>query len=377
MTAVTITGQASLLKPVSVPHFFMRATEGDVGSGALKTITDAFPVPAHVLSGGGTIGSRRAELSDEGIEACVRDWCYRNSNWTGTAAAGVPTNGRTIDIYNWMVANAAANSGKGPTMDCGSIAKVYIGFLAGYGITARQVYGRTASAVDNTAEYWSPAKAGWVHVLPHVNGHIEFDATGVRASLHDWTQIERLTGSRTGKVHPVYLGGSDGTNLKSGISAGGWAGYSKLNVWTRGNRQQFPSGGVDNTLAWTPFQPSVIGHQGNINGGVRLYEPIGTYSGDATTLAGTVKARHLNDVEFNINALHMAAEAQPSGMVKVQLENNLLDFSKYQVKPPGGAWTDMEPSGSYAFLPIAGDVWQFRGVGVLGNTTNTVTATVS
>lgn len=376
MAVTTITGDLQIVNPLAAEYRFAKyATIAADDRTALKAITDLWPIPAHVLNGTGTIGSRRAELSDDDLELCIRDWWYRNANWTGSNQVTAPVLGSTVlalTIYNWMLTNAGLNSGKGPTMTCATVSAGYVGSLAVYGIPARSVHGRTPAAnVDVTAEYWSPAKPGWVHVLPHVNGQITL--YNKPASLFEWAMAERqlltlnpalstvadfeTARAASGVFGSLYYGGSDGTNLKSAVDAHDWAGYGQFNSWDRGN-----------TINVDPAVTSW---------GYIYVEPRRTDQ-DGLIFA----ARHLNDIEPTPNALHLDVEERKAAdgtttLIVAYFEWHSVDVTGniVQFKPPGGAWTTVpEPARHYAWAPT-GSAWQFRVLGPAGNHSNVVTVT--
>jgi hypothetical protein len=370
MSILTVTGQLEPVKPLGARSWFMRQGEGDLA--ALKAISDAWAVPAWVLAGGGTIGSRRALLSDDMIEQACRDWIWRNINYTGTAAGGtVPTTGRALDIYNWLVTNAALNGGLGPTIDCGNTMNLYVGFLAAYGIPARVVWmhkGSTGS-VDMSAEYWSPGANGWVHTSPHINARDQWTVSGVGASMLDAVTVARQLGSRVGVVDQVNQGGSTGVGFKSGVGQDLTL-YNDWCRWGRGNRVQFATG--------APGDPAYTETGGNRFSMLSLLDPTaGANAGQVSAQDGsTTKARDLTDITFTPSALIARSRVTAQGLVEVALEATMLDTGiTYQVKAPAGSWLSL-PNPAHTFYPVLGDAWQYRAVGPLGNTTNTVTVTV-
>ena len=372
MTGLLITGQVEPVKPLAVRSWFMRNGEGDLA--ALKTIADAWPVPSWVKSGGGTIGSRRADLTDDEVEHCIRDWIYRAIYYTGTDVGGTPvTNNRALDIYNWLQTNAALNSGKGPQIGCGTVHDMWAGFCAAYGIPARKVWGCSAGGgADFFGEYWSPQAAGWVQVGAHVNYHCEWTGTGRLASWLDGVTAARQTGSRIGIVDQVNDGGSNGQAFQNPAATGDVRTFFVGVRWGRGNRRQFSGGATGD--------PNVT-DDGNLS--VNLIQFLDDLpsapSGQIALVSGTsVKARDITDVNYTPSALMARASITPQGLAQVTLDGTMLDkVSTYQVKAPGSSTWDALPDRGHTFYPIAGQAWRYRAVGPLGNTTQTVTVTVA
>lgn len=373
MTGLLVTGQLEPVKPLAVRSWFMRQGEGDLA--ALKTIGDAITVPSWVRAGGGTIGSQRANLTDDDIEKCIRDYIWRLINFTGTPQAGFPTTGRAADIHAYILANPSLNSGKGPTIDCGNTMYLHIGLLAAYGIAGRQTWAHKGStnAVDVQAEYWSPDAGGWVWVLPHSNQRFTWDATGKGASMLAAQTVARQQGALTGIITLTNEGGAaaTGAGFKSGISQdiGHYMDHCR---WGRGNRQQF-SGGQSSDPYYTDFG-------GNRSTYIRFLDPTASAnSGTVTTAqASSAKARDVSDVAFTPAALMARAKISPQGLGVVSLDAFMLDgVSTYQVKAPGSStWTSL-PNGAHTFYPVAGQAWRYQAVGPLGNTTQTVVVTVA
>lgn len=374
MTGILITGQLEPVKPLAVRSWFMRQGEGDLA--ALKTIADAFPVPSHALSGGGTIASRRAEMTDDQIELTIRDWIWRNIYYTGTDIGGTPvTNSRALDIYNWLQTNAALNGGKGPEIGCGSVHDMWIGFLAAYGIPARRSWQCHGSlGADFAGEYWSPAAAGWVHVGAHVNYHTEWVATGKGASLLDAVTVYRQLGNvaAAAVITQHNDGASTGKAFKNTAATGDVTTYNDGVRWGRGSRRQF-AGGVTG-------DPNVT-DDGNVSINLVRFLPDLPAMTGAQHLAAdgtSVAARDVSDVNFTPSALMARASVTSRGLVVVALDATMLDpVSKYQYQAPGSStWTDLLDRG-HSFYPVAGQAWKYRAVGPLGNTTNTVTVTAT
>ena len=368
MTSIVVTGQVEPVRPRAVRSYYMRSGEGDLA--ALKVITDAFPVPSWVKSGGGTIASRRADLGDDDIEKCIRDWIWRAVNFTGTDSGGTPpTTLRALDIYNWIQNNAALNSGKGPTISCGTVAALYCGFLAPYGIPSRRMWGHKGStaSVDFANEYWSPEAGGWVRVAAYCNARDIWAATGKGASFLDEVTVGRQEGDRHGIVDTIYEGGSTNAGYRSGVPNDLY-GFTDYALWGRGDRMQFTGG-----IAGDPR----TGRDGNQAPNLIEYlAPNGASvaSQVAAMRPFVVVARDLTDIVYTPTAMTARAQLR-AGLVVVQLDVTMFETpAKYQVKPPAGAWTDLRgPADSFYAKPGA---WQYRAVGQLGNTTQTVTITV-
>lgn len=369
MTGLLVTGQLEPVKPTAVRSWFMRQGEGDLA--ALKTIGDAITVPTWVKSGGGTISSRRAVLTDDDIEKCIRDYVWRLVNFTGTLQGGAPSTGRAVDLHAYILANPTLNSSKGPTMDCGNIMYLYIGLLAAYGIPGRQTWCHRGSGntSDVQAEYWSPEAGGWVRVMPHTNERDIWNTSGLGASMLDAVTVARQVG-RIGKITQTAEGGSGGVAYRSGVAQDLTA-YIDHCRWGRGNRLQFATG--------APGDPSYTDYGGNRSTYIRFLDPTGSAnSGTVTTAqASSVKARDVSDVAFTPSALMARARITPQGLGEVLLDAFMLDgVTTYQVKAPGGSWADL-PNAGHTFYPVAADVWHYRAVGPLGNTTQTVAVTVA
>ena len=369
-TTIALTGQLEPVRPLAVKSWFMRSGEGDLA--ALKAISDLWSVPTWVRVGGGTIASQRANLSDDQVEQCIRDWIYSNVNYTGTVDVGgtaAPVTARALDVYNWIQTNIALHAGLGPTIDCGNIMNMYVGFLAAYGIPGRVVWmhNGTTHAVDVSAEYWSPSVPGWVHTGPHLNFRDKWAATSIGASLLDAVTVARQTGSRVGIVNQTYEGASTGAASKSGVTED-LTSYNDWVVWGRGNRRQFATG-----AAGDPY----LTDQGTFtNPYVSFLDPgAGAWATQVTAQkAFTCLARDITDIAFTPNALMATARLTSQGLVQVALDAVTIDTGyTYQVLPPGGAWTALPTSG-HAFYPV-GTAWQYRALGPLGNVTNTVTVT--
>lgn len=369
MTALVVTGQIEPVTPLSVRSWFMRAGEGDLD--ALKVIADAFVVPPWVLPGGGTIGSKRASLTDDQVECCIRDAIWRLTYYTGSADAGYPTNFRSLDLYNWIVANAAMHAGLGPTIDCGNIAALYTGLVAAYGIPSRRIWSHTGidGSVDTTNEYWSPTY-GWVHVVCSYNAQAQWVSSGRPASNLDCMTVAAQFGVLDGVIHHVPQGASTGASLKSGVVTLSDH-YIDYSTWGRGNRSQFVGG--------APGDPNFLDNRNLSSFTIRAVPESATaYPARVTSANGiAVAARDISDVTFTPSALMVSTRVTDSGMVAVALDAIMLDPGfTYQVKAPAGAWTNLlQPS--HMLYPVAGQAWQYRALGPLGNTSNVVTVTVA
>lgn len=369
MTALVLTGQLEPVRPLAVRSFFMRNTEGDLA--ALKAITDTFAVPSWVAAGGGTIGSQRANLSDDQIEACVRDAIWRLVNYTGTLDSGGPTTYRTLDLYNWIIANAALNAALGPTIDCGNIAALHTGFLAAYGIPGRRIWSHDGAAhtIDTTNEYWSPVY-GWVHVVAHNNTQAQWVATGKPASMLDVATVGAQLGTLAGVITHVPQGGSIGAGFRSNIATDVNT-YIDYTLWGRGNRLQFAAGApgdpnyLDNgnaSLIFTRFAPPTA-------------NAWATQVNNANA-AQVVTARDITDITYTPSALMASARLTTTGLAEVALDALMLDTGfTYQVKAPAGSWVGLIGSG-HSFYPVPGQAWAYRALGPLGNTSNVVTVTI-
>lgn len=343
----------------------MRPGEGDLSS--LKSTADAFPVPAGVGPGTGTIGSQRAVLSDDDVEKCIRAYVWNLINFTGSDIGGTPpTTQRAVDILSWISTNAALNSGKGPQVSCGTAADLYVGLMSAYGIPARRVWVHKGpnTDVDVSAEYWSPSVPGWVHVAPYINGITKWTASGIGASLLDSVTVARQLGTRVGTIDTTAT-----ANPKSGIYVD-LSGYYDFAVWGRGDRLQFSGGSAGDP--WVLYQGNragcyvaVLPQTANCNAGkVAEITPFTTQGVD------------ISDITYSPTALSASARLSPGGLVEVALNGRMLDAGPtFQVKVPSGSWTALTTP-AHTFLPVAG-TWQYRMVGARGNTSNVVSVTVA
>lgn len=193
-------------------------------------------VPHWVYAGAGTLGQPFVFLTPEQVELCIRNWVWNHCYWTGTNDPPIPPKDevRANQILSWWIANRDANGGKGPAMACGTIQNLYIGLLGSMEIKARKINASSASGlVDNSSEYWSSAKSGWVHVIPQTMGHFERHNTPL--SYVEWSRLERAYGrdEKFYYVSPFAEGGAPKWPIP-GLQPG-WVGMTDTAVLENGN----------------------------------------------------------------------------------------------------------------------------------------------
>ncbi len=116
-----------------------------------------------------------ANLSPFEIERRVRHQISRFVPWTGINQPDALSNGKPFyadigwKILEWIEQNKACNSGIGPTVDCATMANLYVSVLAAYKIAARRIAVLfQGGGPDHVAEF-SIEDGRWCMVIPHLN----------------------------------------------------------------------------------------------------------------------------------------------------------------------------------------------------------------
>lgn len=191
-----------------MPHFFWRTWREQPSSlNYLAKRSQALKIPA----GSGEVM----------IEQIVRRHVYYDYDWTGQNEDCFKNPDSPVNIIQDRD-KFVAKYGRNPTISCGSSSIAYIGWLAYFGILAREVNTshRVTGATDVAAEWWCGSLMRWILTVPHYNAHFSVGGDPLSA-------LEFATLDRKGVQVPMVAIDGEAKPRVMPDTIPGWRGMSK------------------------------------------------------------------------------------------------------------------------------------------------------